>query len=693
MKNAVSRLLCLLGFAAGIVSTAGAAQNIPETRQWTALGPFGTASIADIAVDPARPSRIYASVGDEVWVSDDAGARWHTGRNAFPRCCSDGPPLALAISADGARAYTLTFGAVFESDDGGDLWTMTSAGLPPLESLLAIATDPSDPLTAFIGTDAGVFKTIDGGGTWKSSNSGLDACPLVSGPGPCPVNAFAIDPTTFDRLRGDAFGLFRSTDGGAIGPEVESRGARSPQAIRRSSRILAGSGRSAALFRGGVFRSTDDETRADIRAFRGRFRARRCPPRHPIASATHGGLRKSDDGGATWQEAGNGLASSSGQLATSASRAVFFCPSDGGGVFASSDAGATWIPRSGGLPQVSFSATAVASDPSTPERLYAALGGRFLRSDDSGASWSDLSSRLPFFRNAIDQILVDPRSPSTVYLTQQGFLFKSGNFGDDWRPISDPVFSAGPMIADPFRPSVLYQLTGVRGLSVSADGGETWSPRVDLAPDLSSYDKLYTVLAADPARPNVLFAGTRGTSCHSHDIFGCDYDAIERIFKSDDGGLHWRATTGLPESPSLSVSAIVPDPLSGSVYALVGPAILKSTDGGESWGTPLSRPGDGDAGGSSLLVDPTFSSTLYLATDEGTFESIDSGQSCFEIDGGPGGHRASRLLRSFARRIYAVTDDGIWGVRRRAERGFTGRAQTLDGARRRQPSRRIERVP
>jgi len=667
MKNAARRPVYLFCLAAGLVSAAAAAQDLRETRVWKARGPFGTPSVEDIAADPSRPSRIYASAGTRVWMSEDAGAHWNIGRGDFSGICPGCLPLALAVSADGARVYALTFEAVFESAAEGDSWARTSAGLPSNEFPLAIAADPSDPLTAYLGTDAGVFKTIDGGATWKSSSAGLDVCPSSSGDGPCPVDAFAVDPDDPSIVYAATFyGLFRTSDGGAHwtarwrATQLDTTQALASIALGsfEGDRAIY-----VALFRGGVFRSTDEgETWTDIRAgLPESVSELAVAPGETgtVFAATHAGLRTSADGGATWQDAGSGLASTSGQLAVFPSGSVYFCPFDGGGVFASSDAGATWVPRSDGLPAVSFPASAIAGDSSAPSRLYSAFGRRLLRSDDAGATWRDLSSRLPLFGNAIDQIVVDPASPSTVYLTRLGFLFKSTNLGDDWRAIPDEVFSVGPLIADPVRPSVLYQLSAVLGLSVSVDGGETWSPRLDLAPDLPGDDKLFTVLAADPVRPNVLYAGTRGASCHARDALGCDFDAVERIFRSDDGGLRWSVTTGYPQSPSLSVNAIVPDSLTGDVYAVVGSTIVKSTDGGESWGTTLARPGAGHADGSSLLVDPTLPSTLYFASGEGVFETTDGGRSWFEIDGGLGGN-PSRLIGSASRRIYASTDSGIW---------------------------------
>src|SRR5437667_11783286 len=73
-------------------------------------------------------------------------------------------------------------------------------------------------------------------------------------------------------------------------------------------------------------------------------------------------------------------------------------------------------------------------------------------------------------------------------------------------------------------------------------------------------------LAIDPQRPATGYAVTRAG-----------------IFKSQDGGANWRATSPVPAG--FGVALLVLDPLvSGTLYAGTNSAgIFKSTDGGASW--------------------------------------------------------------------------------------------------------------
>ena len=131
--------------------------------------------------------------------------------------------------------------------------------------------------------------------------------------------------------------------------------------------------------------------------------------------------------------------------------------------------------------------------------------------------------------------------------------------------------------------------------------------------------KIYCV-AADPARPAILYSGTaRG------------------VFKSEDAGASWRAIgQGLP---SVRVQTIVIDPAATNVlYAgtitpsgVASVGIFKSTDGGETWNAindGLIDPSTGisplDVG--ALAIDPSNHSRLLAGTSfSEIFQSTDGG--------------------------------------------------------------------
>src|SRR6478609_473138 len=96
-----------------------------------------------------------------------------------------------------------------------------------------------------------------------------------------------------------------------------------------------------------------------------------------------------------------------------------------------------------------------------------------------------------------------------------------------------------------------------RAVTQQTDGA--WSVEVSLA------DQDIRCLAADPTRPNVVYAGAQGAG----------------VLRSDDGGVTWQSS-GLAGSivKSLAVSHAVP----GTVYAGTKPALIYvSRDGGARW--------------------------------------------------------------------------------------------------------------
>jgi photosystem II stability/assembly factor-like uncharacterized protein len=120
---------------------------------------------------------------------------------------------ALAMDAEGRTLLLGAHTGLYRSEDGGRSWQPVSlsgsAGHGHLD-LMAIAPDPRDPRTLYVGThEAGVLKSTDGGVSWAAVNTGL---------GGLDVHGLALDPTTPDKLhvaiREKGEGLYRTTDGG-----------------------------------------------------------------------------------------------------------------------------------------------------------------------------------------------------------------------------------------------------------------------------------------------------------------------------------------------------------------------------------------------------------------------------------------------------------------------------------------------
>ncbi|MBI2467628.1 MAG: hypothetical protein HYV62_07390 [Candidatus Rokubacteria bacterium] len=118
---------------------------------------------------------------------------------------------ALALDADGRALFLGAHTGLFRSEDGGRSWEKVP--LSPQHAhldVMAITTDPREPLVIYVGThEAGVFKSTDGGRTWREVNAGL---------GGLDVHGLAVDPSAPAKLhaavRETGEGIYRTTDGG-----------------------------------------------------------------------------------------------------------------------------------------------------------------------------------------------------------------------------------------------------------------------------------------------------------------------------------------------------------------------------------------------------------------------------------------------------------------------------------------------
>lgn len=94
---------------------------------------------------------------------------------------------ALAMDAEGRTLFLGAHTGLFRSEDSGRSWRKVTLGTSHSHlEVMAIAPDPRDPRTMYVGThEAGVLKSMDGGVTWQEVNTGL---------GGLDVHGLAIDP-------------------------------------------------------------------------------------------------------------------------------------------------------------------------------------------------------------------------------------------------------------------------------------------------------------------------------------------------------------------------------------------------------------------------------------------------------------------------------------------------------------------
>jgi photosystem II stability/assembly factor-like uncharacterized protein len=177
--------------------------------EWTVTALRST-HIEVLAIDPSRPSTIYAAISDRGVVrSTDGGAHWRDRSSGLV-----GRVESLALDPRSPRIlYAGTsFHGIYKTLDGGKSWTLSGSGLDESDSIFSIAIDPVDEGTVYVsvsslyGDDVGVFKTTDGGGRWQSASEGLPEWVW---------DAVAVNPVDPSRVYvGGYFGVFATDDGG-----------------------------------------------------------------------------------------------------------------------------------------------------------------------------------------------------------------------------------------------------------------------------------------------------------------------------------------------------------------------------------------------------------------------------------------------------------------------------------------------
>ncbi|MBI3825951.1 MAG: glycosyl hydrolase [Candidatus Rokubacteria bacterium] len=321
---------------------------------------------------------------------------------------------------------------------------------------------------------------------------------------------------------------------------------------------------------------------------------------------------------------------------------TFYFGACAGGVWKTGDGGAYWENVSDGFLQTS-AVGAIAVAPSDPGVIYAGTGEACVRgnvshgdgvyrSTDGGRTWTNVGLRDS---RHIARIRVDPRDPDVVHVAALGHafgpnrergVFRSKNGGASWEHVLFKSERAGAadLSLDARNPRVLFaalwemQRSPWRmdsggpesSLWKSADGGDTW-----------------TDITRNPGLPRGVLGriGVAVSPADSQRVYAIVEADDGALFRSDDAGATWRRCSeeaGLRGRPWYYMHVFA-DPTSADTLWVLDYAVWKSVDGGTTFFEVPTPHGDNH----DLWIDPVNPRRMIEGNDGGACVSFNGGLS------------------------------------------------------------------
>ena len=596
---------------------------------WTSGGPYG-GDIRDMYKKPGTPDTVYALVRNVgLFVSENAGGSWRliyagddwaTGQESFVFDADDPDVIYLGSSfartMDGGETWERLFvfpdipggrpcnhtfpvthpstgqivyagigcfnsnpgpgeAGVFLSDDYGGTWITKTNGITDT-NIWALAIHPNAPQTMLAGTRNGrLYTSLDGGDSWTLSECITGSVARVYFNPYEPLEAWASSATY------DAAYLMRSTDL-SNWELVSANGNGGDDGAQWDLNFLSDTIWAAYSQ---VYTSTDNGDHWNLIDGLGGNAIEVTADNPPEIYAASGiGIRKSNDGGASWQDSNKGLAGQYPYLvATSPLDPDLVMVKTRQGIYRSFNGGQAWQSLDyggGGYPRGDY----LAIDPYTPTRVY--LGSTtpcnadefcLEISTDSGSTWEMVTSTLPITypgwgnggANAIaphplipGRILVgssleNPSNPDGTF----GMVFASDDYGQSWQYLgpTEPISWIVDIAYDAVDPNLVYMATVGTGHWKSIDGGVTWE-KMPYIGDGWIADEI----VSHPTRSGHVVIGSEG------------------IWGSQDAGKTW---TQLSDSirPPLAYVPTLPLTLYGKLESAQYRGLMRSFSDGQTW--------------------------------------------------------------------------------------------------------------
>jgi photosystem II stability/assembly factor-like uncharacterized protein len=337
-----------------------------------------------------------------------------------------------------------------------------------------------------------------------------------------------------------------------------------------------------------------------------------------------------------------------------ANGAVLYAGSAAGGVFKTIQAGADWTAQ--WSDQLSLAIGGLAVAPSNKDVLYAATGEwdvsssaiytmypgyGVYRSTNGGNTWNRLS---PIPSEETSAVAVDPTDPNRVFVAGSRSLHRSTDGGAMWDVIggnTNGIFDGviSDVVIDPTNANRLFigvHHSGIRtgGIYRSIDGGQSWTL---LATGIA------TGATADGPRVAIGRSGAHGTK----------FVAVkmgDQVYTSIDGGNTFTAQTNAGTAGDGRYKNVISvDPTDESILFAGDLYLFRSTNGGTAWSNvSTAAPAWKNrihADLHAIVFDPSNHNNMFVASDGGVYKSIDNGVN-WEALHGEGGTSADPFVNS-----------------------------------------------
>lgn len=529
-------VLCLetdqTGQIFAIAAGAGLYKSSDNGESWTWL----TNNVGSSLV--VSPSGILFTNRDGVSRSYDQGLTWETANQGLNGDMGEIRSIqTLAVDQDGILYGGVVHGTegppgVFVSHDDGDSWVFYD--INPTNYMEYIELVVNSQGVVYLGSNEMLKMSVDKGQTWED----LNHIPAI----------FGVSNLTFD---------------------------------------TAGNMFAANRWDMGVYRTSDNATTWDLVSEEEASSISINSDNEVFLGTRYTGMRRSTDGGISWDTINNGLPNQALYCLLSTLNSVFI---GGMSIYRSINDGNAWEEKVEGMVISRIKSMTVDNDGA----IYA-IGSKVWRSDDSGGNWVNISDTVT---GEYTKVMV---YGNDIYLATNGWidgrLLKSSDKGENWEQISS--FENRLIDLEFSQSGDVFAIMENIGILKSTDLGYNWLPT---GFPQSYYNDVEinsegTILASEQAFPYYIYRSDDGGASANTTYTEFINSSVEKIiagndghffiasdgnlYRSQDNGYTWANVTNL--FPGIPYVNVVEADYQGILYAGDYNDFYRSEDFGLTW--------------------------------------------------------------------------------------------------------------